>query len=189
MARSPPTPCRSVLVLLLAVCLYAHARSRPGKTRTGAPGTSTISLPETTYTYPCRRARREPPLRQRRARRACPTRPRGSLAPLSGACSACTSPIFVQSASPPGTACAALGALFCPARAPRGSTRDPRGGGGPSGPPWLPGGAPARVLAYSTGIRTCSAGASWPGARAHPSPAAPAHIPRTLVRAGAPHPR
>jgi hypothetical protein len=38
----------------------------------------------------------------------------------SGACSACASPIFVESASPPGTACAALGALFCPARAPRG---------------------------------------------------------------------
>ena len=52
----------------------------------------------------------------------------------SGACSACASPIFVESASPPGTACAALGALFCPARAPRGSTRDPRGAGGPSGP-------------------------------------------------------
>ena len=52
----------------------------------------------------------------------------------SGACSARASPIFVESASPPGTACAALGALFCSARAPRGPTRDPRGAGGPSGP-------------------------------------------------------
>ena len=66
----------------------------------------------------------------------------------SGECSACASPIFVESASPPGTACAALGALFCPARAPRGSTRDPRGAGGPSGP-W-------------GSARTCSACASWP---------------------------
>jgi len=57
----------------------------------------------------------------------------GSTSP-SGACSACASPIFVESASPPGTACAALGAPICPARAPRGSTRDPRGAGGPSGP-------------------------------------------------------
>ena len=52
----------------------------------------------------------------------------------SGACPACTSPIFVESASPLGTASAALGALFCSARPPRGSTRDPRGAGGPSGP-------------------------------------------------------
>ena len=52
----------------------------------------------------------------------------------SGACSARASPIFVESASPPGTACAALGALFCSARAPRGPTRDLRGAGGPSGP-------------------------------------------------------
>ena len=64
------------------------------------------------------------------------------------ACPACTSPIFARCASPPGTACATLRALLCPARAPRGSTRGPRGAGGPSGPWW--------------GTRTCSAGASWP---------------------------
>eukprot|EP00964_Phaeocystis_antarctica_P075847 scaffold46862_cov50-Phaeocystis_antarctica.AAC.2 len=52
----------------------------------------------------------------------------------SGACSACTSPIFVQCASPPGTAYAPLRALLCPARAPRGSTRGPRGAGDPNGP-------------------------------------------------------
>jgi len=69
----------------------------------------------------------------------------------SGACSACASPIFVESASPPGMACAALEALFGSARAPRGSTRDPRGAGGPSGP-W-------------GSTRTCSACASRPGGR------------------------
>eukprot|EP00964_Phaeocystis_antarctica_P126592 scaffold90265_cov60-Phaeocystis_antarctica.AAC.1 len=52
----------------------------------------------------------------------------------SGARSACTSPIFVRCASPPGTAYATLRALLCPTRAPRGSTRSPRGAGGPSGP-------------------------------------------------------
>ena len=40
-----------------------------------------------------------------------------------GACPACTSPIFVRCASPPGTAHAPLSARLCPARAPRGSTR------------------------------------------------------------------
>ena len=49
-------------------------------------------------------------------------------------CPACRSPIFARCASPPGTACATLRALLCPARAPRGSTRGPRGAGGSSGP-------------------------------------------------------
>jgi hypothetical protein len=72
----------------------------------------------------------------------------GSMRPCR-ACPACTSPIFTRCASPPGTACATLRALLCPARAPRGSTRGPRGAGGPSGP-W-------------GGTRTCSAGASCAG--------------------------
>ena len=67
----------------------------------------------------------------------------------SGACSACTSPIFVESASPPGTACAALGALFRSARPPRGSTRDPRGAAGPSGPyQFIPVQAPQQHMNY-----------------------------------------
>ena len=95
------------------------------------------------------------PLRSTRAARAlCGDDVRAEPAPRdrgchyspSGACSAYTSPIFVQSASPPGTACAALGAPFCSARPPRGSTRNPRGAGGPSGP--------------LGSTRTCSAGAS-----------------------------
>jgi hypothetical protein len=71
----------------------------------------------------------------------------GSVRPCR-ACPACTSLIFVGCASLPGTACATLRALLCPARAPRGSTRGPRGAGGSSGP-WR-------------GTRTCSAHASWP---------------------------
>ena len=63
-----------------------------------------------------------------------------------GARSACTSPIFVRCASPPGTARATPRAQLCPARAPRGSTCGPRGAGGPSGP-W-------------GSTRTCSARAS-----------------------------
>ena len=72
----------------------------------------------------------------------------GSMRPCR-ACPACTSPIFARCASPPGTACATLRALLCPARAPRGSTRGPRGAGGPSGPWW--------------GTRTCSACATSAG--------------------------
>ena len=99
------------------------------------------------YLQPLRSTRRRArSLWRRRASRACPTRPRVCHYSPSGACSAYTSPIFVQSASPPGTACAALGAPFCSARPPRGSTRNPRGAGGPSGP--------------LGSTRTCSAGAS-----------------------------
>ena len=72
-----------------------------------------------------------------RACRACV--PHGSVGSMRapGARSACTSLIFVRCASPPGTACATL---LCPARAPRGSTRGPRGAGDPRTDP---GGAPA----------------------------------------------
>ena len=66
-----------------------------------------------------------------------------------GASPACASPIFVRCASPPGTAYTPLSARLCSARAPRGSTRGPRGAGGPSGP-W-------------EATRTCSAGTSWHG--------------------------
>ena len=81
-----------------------------------------------------------PPTRAPRAPFAAttcaPSVPHGSVGSMraSGAQSACTSPIFVRCASPPGTAYAPLSARLCPARAPRGSTRGPRGAGGPSGP-------------------------------------------------------
>ena len=102
----------------------------------------------TTLTPPPTRAPRAPFA----ATTCAPSVPHGSVGSMraSGACSACTSPIFVRCASPPGTARATLRALLRPARAPRGSTRGPRGAGGQSGP-W-------------GSTRTCSAPASSLGA-------------------------
>ena len=113
----------------------------------------------TTLTPPPTRAPREPFASTTRA----PSVPHGSVWSRrpSGACPACTSPILARCASPPGTAYAPLSARLCPARAPRGSTRGPRGAGGPSGP-WEV-------------ARVCSAGTSSVGRRCTSCPSCPTH--------------
>ena len=105
---------------------YAARSDRP---HTGAA----VAWEETTYTYCAHLSAPCAPFALTTCAPSMAHATAGFTSP-SGACSACASPIFVESASPPGTACAALGAPFCSARAPRGSTRDPRGAGGPSGP-------------------------------------------------------
>ena len=111
-----------------------------------------LNVQETHYSYtPQTHAPRAP-----FASTTCaPSVPHGSVGSMgaSGARSACTSPIFVRCASPPGTAYATLRAPLRPARAPRGSTCGPRGAGGQSGP-W-------------GSTRTCSARASSVGRRGH----------------------
>ena len=100
------------------------------------------SAGDSPHLHPLRRARRACALcfDDVRAERA-PWRSVGSMG-ASGARSACTSPIFVRCASPPGTARATLRALLRPARAPRGSTRAVLAGREARADP---GGAPARA--------------------------------------------
>jgi hypothetical protein len=71
----------------------------------------------TTVTPPPTRAPRAPFA----AATCVPSVPHGSVGSMRPyrACPACTSPIFARCASSPGTACATLRALLCPARAPR----------------------------------------------------------------------